>query len=145
MTAPSAVVTSPPVRLPLPVTLGTAAATFTEWLPGHAKLTGVIIAADTETTVIDETHPWMTPTLVLMQAYDGERGVFVAPANVPAFMAAHGDCFFTFHNAAFDLRVIDKTLSPAIAVRCPVRHLHARGQPAGHRYEDSLPAHRARE
>jgi DNA polymerase I-like protein with 3'-5' exonuclease and polymerase domains len=95
--------------LSLPVTLGTAAATFTEWLPGHAKLTGAIIAADTETTVIDDANPWMTPTLVIMQAFDGERGVFIAPANVPAFMAAHGDCFFTFHNAAFDLRVINKT------------------------------------
>ena len=93
------------------VTFGTTGVTFTEWLPGHAPLTGAIIAADTETPEIDETHPWMTPTLVLMQAFDGERGVFIAPENVPAFMAAHCDCFFTFHNAAFDLRVINKTHS----------------------------------
>ena len=93
----------------LSVTLGTTTVTFTEWLPGHAPLTGAVIAADTETTVIDDANPWMTPTLVLMQAFDGERGVFIAPENVPAFMAAHADCFFTFHNAAFDLRVINKT------------------------------------
>lgn len=111
MTTPPAVVASPPVCLSLPVTLGTTAATFTEWLPGHATLTGAIIAADTETTEIDDANPWMTPTLVLMQAYDGGRGVFVAPGNVPAFMAAHSACYFTFHNAAFDLRVINKTLS----------------------------------
>ena len=93
----------------LPVTLGTTTVTFTEWLPGHAPLAGAVIAADTETTLIDDAHPWMTPTLVLMQAFDGERGVFIAPENVPAFMAAHPDAFFAFHNAAFDLRVINKT------------------------------------
>lgn len=98
-----------PDRLTLPVTLGPSTVAFTEWLPGDAPLAGSIIAADTETTLIDETHPWMTPTLVLMQAYDGERGVFVAPENVPAFMAAHPDGYFAFHNAAFDVRVIQKT------------------------------------
>jgi DNA polymerase I-like protein with 3'-5' exonuclease and polymerase domains len=97
--------------LSLSVTLGTVTTTFTEWLPGHATLTGAIIAADTETTVIDDANPWMTPTLVLMQAFDGERGVFIAPENVPAFMAAHPDAFFAYHNAAFDLRVINKTHS----------------------------------
>lgn len=107
--------TSPPAACPttsglsVSVTLGTVTTSFTEWLPGHAPLTGAIIAADTETTVIDDANPWMTPTLVLMQAFDGERGVFIAPENVSDFMAAHGDCFFTFHNAAFDLRVINKT------------------------------------
>jgi hypothetical protein len=105
--------------LSLSVTFGTAGVTFTEWLPGHAPLTGAIIAADTETTAIDDANPWMTPTLVLMQAFDGERGVFIAPLNVPAFMAAHRDCFFTFHNAAFDLRVINKTHSRPVT-------LHAR-------------------
>ena len=109
MTSPSTLHNSTPARLSLPVAFGTANVTFTEWLPGHAPLAGAIIAADTETTLIDEANPWMTPTLVLMQAYDGERGVFIAPENVPAFMAAHPDAFFAFHNAAFDLRVINKT------------------------------------
>ena len=94
---------------PLSVTLGTTAVTFAEWLPGHAPLSGTIIAADTETTLIDKANPWMTPTIVLMQAYDGDRGVFIAPGNVPAFMAAHRDSYFAFHNATFDLRVINKT------------------------------------
>jgi hypothetical protein len=109
MTTPTALATSPPAHLSLPVTLGTTTVTFTEWLPGHAPLTGAVIAADTETTKIDREHAWLTPTLVLMQAYDGERGVFIAPENVPAFMAAHSTCYFAFHNAAFDLRVINKT------------------------------------
>jgi len=109
MTSPSTLHNSTPARLSLPVTFGTANVTFTEWLPGHAPLAGAVIAADTETTLIDEANPWMTPTLVLMQAYDGERGVFVAPENVPAFMAAHSTCYFAFHNAAFDLRVIHET------------------------------------
>ena len=95
--------------LSLSVTFGTTGVTFTEWLPGHAPLTGAIIAADTETTRIDKANPWMTPTIVLMQAYDGDRGVFIAPENVPAFMAAHRDSYFAFHNATFDLRVINKT------------------------------------
>jgi DNA polymerase I-like protein with 3'-5' exonuclease and polymerase domains len=98
-------------RLSLPVTLGTTTVTFTEWLPGDESLAGPVIAADTETTVIDNAHPWITPTLVLMQAYDGERGVFIAPEHVPAFMAAHSDAFFAFHNSPFDLRVINKTHS----------------------------------
>ena len=109
MTTPIALVTQPPAHLSLPVTLGTTTVTFTEWLPGHAPLTGAVIAVDTETTLIDDANPWMTPTLVLMQAFDGERGVFIAPENVPAFMAAHLDAFFVAHNAAFDLRVIGKT------------------------------------
>ena len=94
--------------LSLPVTLGTTTVTFTEWLPGHAPLSGAIIAADTETTVIDDANPWMTPTLVLMQAFDGERGVFIAPEHVPAFMAAHPDAFFVFHSGVFDLKVIQR-------------------------------------
>lgn len=94
---------------PLSVTLGTTTVTFTEWLPSSAPLSGSIIAADTETTRIDKANPWMTPTIVLMQAYDGDRGVFIAPENVPAFMAAHRDSYFAFHNATFDLRVINKT------------------------------------
>jgi DNA polymerase I-like protein with 3'-5' exonuclease and polymerase domains len=93
----------------LSVTLGTTTVTFTEWLPSSAPLSGSIIAADTETTRIDKANPWMTPTIVLMQAYDGDRGVFIAPENVPAFMAAHRDSYFAFHSAAFDLRVINKT------------------------------------
>lgn len=94
---------------PLSVTLGTTTVTFTEWLPSSTPLSGSVIAADTETTLIDKANPWMTPTIVLMQAYDGDRGVFIAPENVPAFMAAHRDSYFAFHNAAFDLRVINKT------------------------------------
>lgn len=109
MTVPPALPNSPAAYLALPVTLGTAAVTFTEWLPGDAPLAGTIIAADTETTKIDREHAWMTPTLVLMQAYDGERGVFIAPENVPAFMATHSTCYFAFHNAAFDLRVLQRT------------------------------------
>jgi hypothetical protein len=91
------------------VSLAGVTTSFTEWFPGDAPLIGQIIAADTETTRIDEENPWVTPTLVLVQAYDGERGVFVAPANLPAFMAAHQDSYFAFHNAPFDLRVINRT------------------------------------
>ena len=98
-------------ELCLPVRLGPdmGTVTFSEWLPGHPPLVGSVIAADTETTLIDDANPWMTPVLVLMQAYDGERGVFIAPQHVPAFMAAHGECYFCFHAAPFDLRVINKT------------------------------------
>ena len=107
----AAATTTTATSLSLPVTLGTTTVTFTEWLPGYAPLTGAVIAADTETTKADNSNPWMTPTLVLMQAYDGERGVFIAPEHVPAFMAAHPDAFFAFHNAPYDLRVINKTHS----------------------------------
>ena len=97
----------------MPVTLGSTSVAFTEWVPGDAPLTGSVIAADTETTAIDDANPWMTPTLVLMQAYDGDRGVFIAPEHLPAFMAAHRSCYFAFHAAPFDLRVIHKTLERA--------------------------------
>lgn len=109
MNSPATLGNSTPVRQPLLGTLGTTTVTFNEWLPGHAPLTGAVIAADTETTLIDDSNPWMTPTLVLMQAFDGSRGVFVAPENVPAFMAAHPVAYFAFHNAPFDLNVIQRT------------------------------------
>jgi len=82
-------VSEPAFSLPVALAPDRAAVEFTLWLPGDAPLAGSVIAADTETTRIDREHPWLTPTVVLMQAYDGERGVFVAPEHVPAFMAAH--------------------------------------------------------
>jgi hypothetical protein len=100
---------TPDLSLPVSLDHHMGTVTFTEWLPGSAPLSGSIIAADTETTRIDKANPWMTPIIVLMQAYDGDRGVFITPENVPTFMAAHGDCYFAFHNATFDLRVINKT------------------------------------
>jgi hypothetical protein len=110
-TTTTASTSSIPEHLSLPVTLGTTTVPFTEWLPGDNPLAGAIIAADTETTLINNAHPWLVPTLVLMQAYDGERGVFIAPEHIPAFMDAHTTCYFVFHNAPFDLRVINKTHS----------------------------------
>lgn len=95
------------------VTFSRLTVEFREWLPGDAPLSGPTIAADCETTRIDREHPWITPTLVLMQAFDGEVGIFIHPHNLAPFLDAHPDAYWVFHNARFDLRVIARTLERA--------------------------------
>ena len=64
------------------------------------------IAIDTETTAIDKEDRVTIPDLVLMSASDGDRQVIIPGENVPAFLLAHRDSWWVFHNVAFDFWVI---------------------------------------
>jgi hypothetical protein len=110
MAASNAVAVSSVHRFAVAVTLGQVVVEFHEWLPGDSPLARRTVAIDTETTLIDKTAPTITPTLVLVQAFDGERGVFVHPRNLAQFIDAHPDTYWACHNASFDLRVLSKTL-----------------------------------
>lgn len=68
-------------------------------------LPGRLIALDTETTLIRDGE---IPTLVLASATDGQRGVFIAREHLPLFLEAHREAQWLFHNAAFDLPVLQQ-------------------------------------
>jgi DNA polymerase I-like protein with 3'-5' exonuclease and polymerase domains len=70
-------------------------------------------ALDLETTLIDENRPAAIPTLVLGMASAGEEGWFIHWPEVPAFLEAHPDNPLVFHNAAFDLAVLQETYKRA--------------------------------
>jgi DNA polymerase I-like protein with 3'-5' exonuclease and polymerase domains len=67
-------------------------------------------ALDTETTLIDEKRPDRVPTLILGSAFDGRQGFFILAEDMPAFLAAHPANPLVFHNAAFDLAVLQASL-----------------------------------
>jgi hypothetical protein len=64
-------------------------------------------AFDIETTMIVGQE---VPKYVLGAASDGNRGYFLLLGHVPDFLAAHWEEQIIFHNCAFDLAVLDKTL-----------------------------------
>jgi DNA polymerase I-like protein with 3'-5' exonuclease and polymerase domains len=67
------------------------------------------IAIDTETTLIRGKE---VPNLVTFQAYDGaERVYFVKQENLADFLTVNSNNVYIFHNAPFDLEVIDKELT----------------------------------
>jgi DNA polymerase I-like protein with 3'-5' exonuclease and polymerase domains len=65
-------------------------------------------ALDFETTLIDLDRPWEAPQYVLGAACDGERGFFLPPDRVLTFLRAHWNEEAIFHNATFDLKVLDR-------------------------------------
>src|SRR5947199_7003316 len=81
---------------------------FRPWRPENGKVMTRAFAFDTETTLIDEARPWVTPAYVLGAAFDGRHGVFVPPDRVRAFFEVHAGLAFVAHNAPFDLKVIDR-------------------------------------
>ena len=68
---------------------------------------GAVFSFDCETTLIDEAHPWITPAYVLGAAFDGSRGVFVTREHLAQFLNTHRQLRIVFHNAAFDLEVLN--------------------------------------
>jgi DNA polymerase I-like protein with 3'-5' exonuclease and polymerase domains len=90
------------------ITLAERQIRFTPWRPSDGVVFPGAYALDTETTLLDSARPDLTPDLVLAAVSDGRKGYFVAPANVPQFLMAHPDQVVVFHNAPFDLRVIQK-------------------------------------
>jgi DNA polymerase I-like protein with 3'-5' exonuclease and polymerase domains len=88
----------------LTIDLGTASVPFELWRPG-LRLSGTLIAVDTETERIES--PDRVPRIVLATATDGQAGFFIARQHLSAFFEAHPAAVFVFHNAAFDLAVLD--------------------------------------
>lgn len=88
---------------------------FEPWRPeqGHVFSNG--FAFDSETTRIDEKHPWITPAYVFGAAFDGNRGFFLTRANTSEFFRVHANLPIAMHNAPFDLAVLG-TLDPGLGV-----------------------------
>ena len=88
------------------ITLGTTTVPFTFWTPAHGAVFNTIFSLDTETTLIDDNHPWITPAYVLGAACDGTTGYFITRQHIAAFLKAHQGLPMALHNAAFDLDVL---------------------------------------
>lgn len=88
---------------------GTARYEFRRWQPDLGHVISGPFALDTETTLIDEARPASIPTLVLGMAFDGTHGWFITAVDMPAFLASHTANPLIFHNAAFDLAVLQAT------------------------------------
>ena len=96
----------------LHVSLGSYQSEFQVWDSSMGRVFKELFALDTETTEIVNTRPDMIPSLVIASACDGEHGVFIAPGDMAAFMLAHAGESIIFHNAAFDLKVIQRHVGP---------------------------------
>ena len=75
-------------------------------MPAYGKVLAGPFALDTETTLIEKDRPTRTPTLILGVAFNGTQGWFIAAKDMPAFLATHPTNQLIFHNAVFDLAVI---------------------------------------
>jgi DNA polymerase I-like protein with 3'-5' exonuclease and polymerase domains len=85
---------------------GSARYPFHRWLPADGRVIAAAFALDTETTAIEEERPTSIPTLVLGAAFDGRQGWFILAKDMSAFLAAHPANPIIFHNAVFDLAVL---------------------------------------
>jgi DNA polymerase I-like protein with 3'-5' exonuclease and polymerase domains len=92
------------------LTLGPGQYPFRRWVPALGRVITGPFALDTETERIDEKRPDRVPTLVLGSAFDGRQGFFILAEDMPAFLAAHPANPLIFHNAAFDLAVLQASL-----------------------------------
>lgn len=88
---------------------------FRPWQPELGRVYQSGFAFDTETTLIDDARPYLTPAYVIGAAFDGQRGFFVQRQDVASFFAAHAGLPIAFHNAPFDLSVIH-TVAPKIDI-----------------------------
>lgn len=80
---------------------------FDFWDEDRSEPLASPVAIDFETTLIDTNRPWLTPALVAGGATDGKQGYIFGRDTVASFLAAHGSADLVFHNAPFDLAVID--------------------------------------
>ncbi len=94
------------------LTLGPNQYPFRQWEPADGRVIAGRFALDTETTKIDETRPANIPALVLGAAFDGRQGWFILAKDMPAFLANHSANPLIFHNAAFDLAVLQAAHDP---------------------------------
>jgi len=79
---------------------------FRRWVPALGRVITGPFALDTETERIDEKRPAHIPALVLGMAFDGRQGWFITAEDMPAFLANHPANSLIFHNAAFDLAML---------------------------------------
>lgn len=89
--------------------LGPFQYSFSLWEPADGRVFRGPFALDTETTLIDDNRPTHIPVLVLGMAFDGRQGWFITAEDMPAFLANHRANPLVFHNAAFDLAVLQAT------------------------------------
>src|SRR3954454_20984966 len=94
----------------LDIALGPYRCPFRPWTPAQGPVFDGLFAYDTETTLIDDDRPYLTPALVLAAACDGARGFFIPRDSVPAFFDAHAGLGVIAHSAAFDLKVTQEVL-----------------------------------
>jgi hypothetical protein len=102
------------------VRLGGLVCPFGVWRPPDGRVLDRRFAFDTETTALDDDRPYLTPAYVVGAACDGSRGVFVGRDDVLPFLQAHAGLPLIFHNAAFDLKVLDALLRPRLDVYAAV-------------------------
>src|SRR5437879_2608052 len=88
---------------------------FRPWTPGTGQVFEKTYAFDSETTVIDQERPWLTPAYVLGAACDGKQGYFLTRDRAAGFFAAHANVPVVMHAAPFDLDVIH-TLAPDLNI-----------------------------
>lgn len=89
--------------------LGTGQYPFHRWVPADGRVITGSFALDTETERIDENRPDRIPALVLGSAFDGRQGWFILAEDMAAFLAAHPTNPLIFHNAGFDMAVLQAT------------------------------------
>ena len=97
------------------ITIANHTCPFVPWRPEDGRVFD-FFSFDCETTFIDEQRPFITPSYVIGAASDGRRGVFLTRERVSEFFHAHLGVPVVFHNAAFDLKVLNELLKPAIDI-----------------------------
>jgi DNA polymerase I len=75
-------------------------------VPAYGKVFAGPFALDTETPKIEPDRHAHIPLLVIGMAFNGTQGWFIAAKDMPAFLAAHPANQLIFHNAVFDLAVL---------------------------------------
>lgn len=89
--------------------------TFQPWRPEMGRVFSSVFSFDIETTLIDDARHWVPPAYVIGAAFDGTKGYFVTRDHCPAFFEVHRDLQTVFHNANFDLAVVD-VLAPELDI-----------------------------
>jgi hypothetical protein len=97
------------------LSLGKWSCPFRPWRPADGRIFD-FFSFDSETTEINDDRPDLVPAYVLGAACDGCRGVFISRDNLLQFFKAHTDVPVVFHNAAFDLKVIDVMVRPTVDI-----------------------------
>jgi len=110
------------------ITLGGSSAVFQPWRPEDGRVIHSAFAFDTETTLIDNARPWITPAYVIGAAFDGSQGYFVQREDAADFLLQHDGLPIVMHHAPFDLAVLDVLIRRALrrdfdVYRCVDRHL----------------------
>ncbi len=80
-------------------------------MPADGTVIAGPFALDTETTKIEPDRHARIPLLVIGMAFNGTQGWFIAAKDMPAFLASHPANQIIFHNAVFDLAVLQAALN----------------------------------